>query len=74
MNLSHSDESDIVAMAWDDQVPFEAIAWQYGLREADVIALMKRRLKSGSFRVWRKRVQGRLAKHAVLMYSRHERF
>ena len=63
MNLSSSDESAIIGMAWDDQVPFEAIAQQYGLSEADVIALMKRCVKPGSFRAWRKRVQGRVAKH-----------
>lgn len=69
MNLSRSDESAIIEMAWDDRVPFEAIAHQYGLNEAGVIALMKRSVRSGSFRVWRQRVHGRLAKHARLTRS-----
>jgi uncharacterized protein (TIGR03643 family) len=46
----------IVEMAWEDKTPFEAIEYQFQLREADVIRLMRRELKSSSFKLWRKRV------------------
>ena len=50
-------------MAWADEIPFEAIRFQFGLDESAVIRLMKRSLKTGSFRLWRQRVEGRRAKH-----------
>jgi uncharacterized protein (TIGR03643 family) len=46
----------IIEMAWEDRTPFEAIKHQFGIAESGVIALMRRELKSGSFRAWRKRV------------------
>lgn len=43
-------------MAWEDRTPFEAIAYQFDISEAEVIKLMRRALKPKSFRLWRKRV------------------
>lgn len=53
----------IIEMAWEDRTPFEAIEVQFGLQEKDVIALMRRHMKAASFRLWRKRVNGRKTKH-----------
>ena len=53
----------IVEMAWEDRTPFEAIEAQFGLTESEVIALMRKKLKGSSFRLWRKRVNGRKTKH-----------
>jgi len=53
----------IIEMAWEDRTPFEAIFWQFGLSEKEVIELMRAELKPSSFRMWRKRVQGRATKH-----------
>ena len=53
----------IVEMAWEARTPFDAIAIQFGLQEKQVIALMRREMKSSSFRMWRKRVTGRKTKH-----------
>jgi uncharacterized protein (TIGR03643 family) len=61
--LSEGDLSRIIEMAWADEIPFEAIRFQFGLDESAVIRLMKRSLKTGSFRLWRRRVEGRRAKH-----------
>ena len=52
-------------MAWEDRTPFEAIASQFGLREAQVIALLRAELRTSSFKLWRERVTGRRSKHAV---------
>ena len=62
--LDAADTSQIIAMAWDDSTSFEAIALNYGLDEAQVIALMRQNLKARSFQVWRQRVRGRSSKHA----------
>lgn len=53
-------------MAWEDRTPFEAILQLYGLPEQEVIKLMRREMKAGSFRLWRARVSGRKTKHDAL--------
>lgn len=58
--------SRIVEMAWEDRTTFEAIEIQFGLNESAVVALMRRRMKPSSFRMWRKRMAGRNTKHAAL--------
>ena len=46
----------IIEMAWEDRTPFEAILFQFSLKEKDVIKLMRSNLKESSFKRWRKRV------------------
>ena len=46
----------IIEMAWEDRTPFEAILFQFGLKEKDVIKIMRGNLKESSFKRWRKRV------------------
>ncbi len=46
----------IIEMAWEDRTPFEAIAYQFGFAEKDVIKIMRGNLKESSFKLWRKRV------------------
>ena len=55
----------IIEMAWEDRTPFDAIEYQYGLKENEVRKLMRRELKLSSFKIWRKRVKGRKTKHAI---------
>ena len=63
--LTQADVSRIVEMAWEDRTTFEAIQTQFGLNESAVIALMRREMKGSSFRMWRKRMAGRVTKHAA---------
>ena len=44
----------IIEMAWEDRTPFEAIKFQFGLSESEVINLMRNNLKDSSFKLWRK--------------------
>lgn len=71
-SLSEADVSGIIAMAWQDNTPFEAIRLEFGLTEPDVIALMRGQLKARSFRVWRMRVRGRASKHLALQQGRQQ--
>ena len=64
----------IIEMAWEDRTPFEAISFQFGLTEKEVIILMRREMKSKSFAMWRKRVQGRKTKHIKLRDDTVNRF
>jgi uncharacterized protein (TIGR03643 family) len=53
----------IIEMAWEDRTTFDSILLQFGLKEQEVIDLMRREMKPSSFRMWRARVQGRKTKH-----------
>lgn len=64
----------IIEMAWEDRTPFEAITFQFGISEQDTIELMRREMKLTSFKMWRKRVQGRTTKHAKLRSNGIDRF
>lgn len=55
--------SEIIAMAWCDKTSFDDIQVLMGLSEAQTIAIMRNHLQPSSFRLWRKRVSGRIAKH-----------
>lgn len=54
----------VIEMAWEDRTPFDAIFAQFGLREQEVIALMRRELKTSSFKLWRERAKKVSHKHA----------
>ena len=70
--LPSEDLDRIIEMAWEDRTPFEAIEFQFGLSEPQVIAVMRQEMKASSFKLWRKRVSGRKTKHAAT--SRSDRF
>jgi len=59
----------IIEMAWEDRTTFEAIHYQFGLSEQEVIELMRQSMKASSFRMWRKRVSGRKTKHQATSSS-----
>jgi len=59
MSTSQFTERDldrIIEMAWEDRTPFEAMLFQFGLPEKEVIKVMRASLKESSFKRWRKRV------------------
>lgn len=64
----------VIEMAWEDRTPFDAIEFQFGLREADVKELMKKNLKLGSYKLWRKRVHNCNTKHVAKRNTDISRF
>ena len=74
MTLSDTDIDRIIQMAWEDRTTFEAIEAQFGLKEKDVIVLMRQQMKRSSFDMWRKRTNGRSTKHASLRDDSTDRF
>ncbi len=65
----------VIEMAWEDRTPFEAIAMQFSLSEAQVIALMRKELKRRSFNLWRERVNSGISqKHAQKRNQEINRF
>ena len=72
--FSVKDTDRIIEMAWEDRTSFEAIEIQFGLKEKEVIALMRKEMKATSFKLWRKRTNGRITKHAALRSEDATRF
>jgi uncharacterized protein (TIGR03643 family) len=72
--LDEKDMDRIIEMAWEDRTPFEAIRFQFGMREADVKALMKKELKYSSYKLWRKRVESCKTKHLAKRANGIDRF
>jgi uncharacterized protein (TIGR03643 family) len=73
--MDQVDIDRIIEMAWEDRTPFEAIQFQFGLSEAEVIALMRSNLKRSSFNLWRKRVNSGISqKHLAKRSNEIKRF
>lgn len=72
--FNETDRDRIIEMAWEDRTPFEAIQFQFGLSEKDVIEFMRLNSKASSFRMWRKRMSGRMTKHQQLRVKGVNRF
>lgn len=72
--LSDEKIDRIIEMAWEDRTPFEAIEFQFGLSEKEVIQLMKYQLKLSNWKKWRSRVQGRATKHQKICANSIARF
>jgi uncharacterized protein (TIGR03643 family) len=73
--MTIQDLDRVIEMAWEDRTPFEAILMQFGLRESQVIDLMRKELKRSSFNRWRKRVNsGDRQKHLHKRSDEIDRF
>ena len=65
----------IIEMAWEDRTSFEAILFQFGIPEKEVIKVMRGNLKESSFKRWRKRVNSSVSqKHLKKRSSEIARF
>lgn len=74
-NFSVEQIDRIIEMAWEDRTPFEAITFQFGISEAETIAIMRTELKRSSFNLWRKRVNSGVSqKHLKKRNPEIERF
>lgn len=72
-NIHQTDR--IIEMAWEDRTPFEAILFQFGVSESEVIEIMRSELKESSFKLWRKRVNSGVSqKHLKKRSEEIERF
>ena len=72
--FTEEDKDRIIQMAWEDRTPFEAIEFQFGLKEKDVIDFMRNNSLPSSFKMWRKRMKSRKTKHSFLREKSINRF
>lgn len=73
-HLTEKEIDRIIEMAWEYRAPFEAIHFQFDIKERDVVKLMRRHCKKTSFRLWRKRMKNRNTKHTTLRATYINRF
>jgi len=74
IDIIDEDKDRIIQMAWEDRTPFEAIEFQFGLKEKDVIEFMRKNSLPSSFKMWRKRMKSRKTKHSFLREKSIDRF
>ena len=72
--MHESDLNRLIEMAWQDRLPFEIIQKQYGLSENQVKKKMRSLISPKAYKRWRKRVQGRVTKHAKKLYHKPSTF
>ena len=65
-NIDLESINRIIEMAWEDRTPFEVIEKEFSITHGELIYIMRTNLKSSSFKLWRKRVNGRKTKHGEL--------
>ena len=56
----------IIEMAWKDRTPFEVIEKEFSINHGELVTIMRTNLKPSSFRLCRKRVNGRKTKHGAV--------
>lgn len=64
----------IIGMAWEDRTTFDVIRDQFDLTEGEVVKLMRKNMKRSSFKMWRKRMNGRRTKHKAKAEKDMDRF
>ena len=74
LSFTESDKNRLIEMAWQDRVSFDTIKELYGFTENEVKNMMRDLLKRSSFKMWRKRVQGRTTKHKLKVSYKTTRF
>lgn len=56
--LSPEQIQAVIATAWDDKPPFDAVLREHGLNHGQVVQVLKRALTPNAFRVWTARTKG----------------
>lgn len=53
--LSFEDKEKVITLALEERNPYEIIKKDYGLSEQEVVEIMKKKLTSDKFEVWKKK-------------------
>lgn len=72
--IKEDDLNRLIEMAWQDRTTFDTIFELYGLTENQVKKKMRTLIKKSSFKLWRKRVQGKATKHKKKLTHKVIRF
>ena len=56
--LTPAEIERVIATAWDDRPPFNAVLAEHGLAPGQVVQLLKRELTPNAYKVWQARTRG----------------
>ena len=56
--LTPGEIQHVIATAWDDHPPFNAVLMSHGLTQGQLVQLLKRELTSNAFKLWTARSHG----------------
>ena len=56
--LTPAEIARVIATAWDDHPPFNAVLVGHGLTQGQLVQLLKRELTSNAFKLWTARTRG----------------
>ena len=56
--LTPADIQRVIAVAWDDRPPFNAVLMSHGLSQGQLVQLLKRELTPSAFKLWTARSRG----------------
>ena len=65
-NIDLESINRIIEMAWEDRTPFDVIEKEFSISHEELKTIMRNNFKPSSFRLWRKRVNGRKTKHGKI--------
>ena len=68
----YQDVDWVIWAAWADRITFEEIFRKVGKTESQVIKLMRKKLKTSSFKLWRKRVRNQSLKNEKLFKEKRK--
>ena len=55
--LTHAEIERVIATAWNDRPPFNAVLMSHGLTEGQVVQLLKRALTPSAYKTWQARTK-----------------
>jgi uncharacterized protein (TIGR03643 family) len=56
--LAPAEIERVIATAWDDRPPFNAVLVSHGLTQGQLVQLLKRELTPNAFKLWTARTRG----------------
>ena len=56
--LTPAEIQSVIAVAWDDRPPFNAVLRSHGLSPGQVVQLLKRELTPAAYKTWLARTRG----------------
>ncbi len=57
--LTPAEIQRVIATAWDDRPPFNAVLMAHGLSEGQLVQVLRRALTPNAFKTWSARARGR---------------
>lgn len=72
VELNNEDIERVVSMAQEERKPFEVIKEEFGISEAEVTEIMRKKLSKDNFELWKKKVAAGKPKPKLQKFNNFE--